>query len=112
MAGAVGCFFSLIMVGSMIAAYGGTFDVNPMPGHVAIGKSLFAGQVIQLLTCSIRLHLRRLLLILVGSHRMGSSLGDFQSLDSIDWCFNHYIMHLDEQLVRIGCFASIPELMI
>ena len=38
MAGAVGCFFSLIMVGSMIAAYGGTFDVNPMPGHVAIGE--------------------------------------------------------------------------
>jgi hypothetical protein len=23
----------------MIAAYGGTFDVNPMPGHVAIGES-------------------------------------------------------------------------
>jgi len=22
----------------MIAAYGGTFDVNPMPGHVAIGE--------------------------------------------------------------------------
>jgi len=24
----------------MIAAYGGTFDVNPMPGHVAIGELL------------------------------------------------------------------------
>lgn len=38
MAGAVGCFVSLIIVGSMIAAYGGRFGEYPMAGHVAIGE--------------------------------------------------------------------------
>jgi hypothetical protein len=58
MAGAVGCFMSLIMVGSMIAAYGGTFDINPMPGHVAIGKSHICwGTYILAKFLSFRIHL-------------------------------------------------------
>lgn len=38
MAGAAGCFFSLIMVGSMIAAYGDDFPAHPVAGRVAIGE--------------------------------------------------------------------------
>lgn len=74
MAGAVGCFMSLIVVGSMIAGYGGTFDVNPMPGHVAIGEWYQAVGPHGTDYTSLRLHLRRLLLLQLGSHRLGPSL--------------------------------------
>lgn len=40
MAGAVGCFLSLIVVGSCIAGTGGDFQSNPMAGNVAIGMSV------------------------------------------------------------------------
>lgn len=40
MAGAVGCFVSLLVVGSCIAGTGGDFEANPMAGHVAIGTCM------------------------------------------------------------------------
>jgi len=38
MAGAVGCFLSLLVVGSCIAGTGGNFESDPMAGNVAIGE--------------------------------------------------------------------------
>lgn len=98
MAGAVGCFFSLIMVGSMIAAYGGTFDVNPMPGHVAIGESGDIGRSLQADSGSFRLHLRCLLLLQLGTYRMGLTVRNLQPFHQIHRCIHHHLVYLDEQL--------------
>lgn len=40
MAGAVGCFISLVMVGSLIAAYGDNWPAHQTAGRVAIGEHL------------------------------------------------------------------------
>jgi hypothetical protein len=75
MAGAAGCFFSLIMVGSMIAAYGDDFPSHPVAGRVAIGEYTLLPSIIlaDLLTWgSLRVHLRRQLLLFMGPHRMGT----------------------------------------
>lgn len=84
----------------MIAAYGGTFDVNPMPGHVAIGKSGYSGGLSRANSLSFRIHLRRVLLVQLGAYRMGSPFRDFQPLHPIYWCLHYYLVYMDEQLVR------------
>lgn len=40
MAGALGCFASLIIVGSLIAAYGDDWPSHPVAGRVAIGETI------------------------------------------------------------------------
>lgn len=68
MAGAVGCFVSLIIVGSMIAAFGGRFGEYPMAGHVAIGE--FGGACHPAAdSLSLCLHLRCKLQLQLGSYR-------------------------------------------
>ena len=81
MAGALGCFGSLVIVGSLIAAFGSDWPAHPVAGHVAIGERFIAlfilfytltGVLIHCIHGSIRIYLRCQLLLLLGAHWLGS----------------------------------------
>lgn len=106
MTGALGCLGALIVVGSLIAAYGHDWPAHPMAGHAAIGmpacviRCLDTEPLIVASLYSFRIHLRRQLLVLVGAHRMGAAERDIPARTAVYGHLDYDVCYVDEQLVR------------
>jgi hypothetical protein len=99
MAGAAGCGISLVMVGSLIAAYGHDWPSHVVAGRVAIGEchrnDLCALDTLTRSTCSLCVYLRRQLFLFVGTDRMGPAQRNLQPRHEVHGRFDHYLDDVD-----------------
>lgn len=117
MAGAAGCCGSLIVVGSLIAAFGSDWPAHPVAGHVAIGEFSFImleskTVLTRYILDSVRVHLRCQLLLLLGADWLGPSQRNIPARTKVYWNQHHNLLHLDVQLVRAYNILFVPLLMV
>lgn len=98
--GAVGCFISLVMVGSLIAAFSNDWPNHAAAGRTAIGacnRSWLMRLALTTFVRSLCLRLRRLLFVFMGPYWMGVTVRDLLARYPLHWRLDY---HLDDVVVQ------------